>query len=454
MLTILSNRIRTKINKNFMRVLDACYYYYEYITYGKKITDDHTIGDLLNPIIADIDKNLFSDLLLIKLSDFRNSKLLSVDIDAEIADEVISILRSRYISESFNSGHNMMDLSFDNLMWKLDISDDYAIESNKIIQFNETNESIDLICENIDGLNNRHVKYSKVDPRENPNKIKKSVNDFDYKRTSGNIYTSVTIGDKQLVEVNCDGSVKVFTGDAIILHKLDHNKLVNSMSKDKLSTYIDNNHIRLFTLENDWSVMINLPYGAYKDHKKLVGKSNVIMEYGNSTEFSELMSHNTYDDFISGINKSDSIQTIPAYTNGHRVFTNDEIYMARNELTRVERSSHFDESRCTGVEYELEDSTIHNAIMPDGTLSINTCSAVSDIAVKINDRIYAIIRDVNTDTNYLAWTDDRSAWMVITPLPDDIVYINATLCNEYYIVFTDIGYTWAYSLDLSKKTIS
>ena len=158
------------------------------------------------------------------------------------------------------------------------------------------------------------------------------------------------------------------------------------------------------------------------------------------------------------IQKNDESEIFPnIHTNGHRVFTDTEIYMARNELTRVVESSHFSSYEFNGIPSEstVFGNVVQYVAMPDGTLMINSCTGVSTKSVRINDKIYTIIRNVSTDTNYLAWTDDEKMWIAIIELPDVINDINADVCDEYYIVFNDVGnYTWAYSLDLSKNTIA
>ena len=146
MLSILSNRIRMKLNKNFMKILDSCYTYYEFIM-GKKIYDTDTIGDLVKPITMMTDFSFDSSILSISLKDFRNSKLQTVEVDDATTEMLIYSLKSKYALLSYNSGHNMMDASCKNFPWKLDFSNHYATDGNysnpgEIIQFNENEKEM------------------------------------------------------------------------------------------------------------------------------------------------------------------------------------------------------------------------------------------------------------------------------------------------------------------------
>ena len=142
MLSILSNRIRLKINKNFMRLLDTSYFYYESIM-GKKIDDTGTVGELVKPLTMMTDFDFDKQILDISLKDFRNPKLQTVSIDDSTTEMLIYMLKSKYILVSYNSNHNMMDATCKHFPWKLDFSDHYATDGDsmnpgQVIQFNET----------------------------------------------------------------------------------------------------------------------------------------------------------------------------------------------------------------------------------------------------------------------------------------------------------------------------
>ena len=463
MLSILSNRIRLKINKNFMKLLDSSYFYYEYIM-GKKIDDTGTVGELIKPLTMMTNFEFDEQILAISLKDFRNPKLQKIVVDDDTANKLIYSLKSKYVLMSYNSNRNMMKNTCENLIWKLDISDEYDAEINSpgsciMTNFNETAEYITIQCKTPDNMSLWKVTYPKYNPMLNPDKIKTAINEFSYDRISHNIYAKENIDDKYLVGVYADGNVKIYNGDAVCQFKLDNDAIAAEMSKDSVSTFIDENHVCLFTLDKSQFVIINLPYETYDtaDWDKIIGLSSIITSYDNSCEFREMISHSSFNNYLDMMQKPDEDDIEEIHTNGNRIFTNREIYMARNELSRVSKSSHFSKGTFYGESYEstVYEKTINYAIMPDGELIINSCTGISDKSVKINDRYYTIIRNINTETNYLAWSDDTKTWSSIIPLPDEIDNIIPELSNDYYIVFSDIGgYTWAYSIDLSKNTIA
>lgn len=465
MLSILSNRIRMKLNRNFMKILDSCYTYYEFIM-GKKIYDTDTIGDLVKPITMMTDFNFDSSILSISLKDFRNSKLQTVEVDDTTTEMLIYSLKSKYDLLSYNSGHNMMDASCKNFPWKLDFSDHYATDGNssnpgEIIQFNENEKEIEIVRDDHNLMNLRHVVYPKYDPRQNHTESKTDVNEFNYERVSNNIYSKENIDNKYQIGISVNGNVVLHNEDTDMYFMIDSEELKESMAKDAASVYIDRNHAAVFTLDNKYFSIVNMPFELpiiNEWNANLIENSQTITSYDDSVELRELFSHASIPNYLGMLQKIDNSEVISnLHTNGHRVFTDEEIYMARNELTRVVPSSHFASYEFTGepCESTVFDKVIEYVMMPDGTMIINSCTGISSNSVKINDRIYTIIRNIDADTNYLAWTDDGKAWISLIELPDSINEIKAGMCDEYYIVFSDIGgYTWAYSIDLSKNTIA
>lgn len=460
MLSILSSRNRLKLNKNFMRILDASYYYYEYIM-NQEIKESDTIGTLTKPITAYMGFDFDEKVLSVRLSDYRNDILHAVTVDDITTDRLINSLKSKYILMSYNSGHNMMDASCKHLIWKLDISTDYASDNNcgKVIQLNENNECIEIVRDKGDGMNIIRTSYSKLNPMSNYDIAVKGINDFDLDRVSKNVYAKADIDGKYSVEICADGRIKLSKDKNSCIFIIDDDTFANAMTKNSLSTYIGDECVYMHMLGNDQSITLTLPYESYPNNAwdKLLGNVNMHYTYSASTEFRELLSHNSFDGYLGMLQREDPEQSNSVYTNGHRVFTHNDIYMARNELTRVVKSYHFDKDKCSGIpcESSVYEATIEHVIMPNGGLVINSFTGTTNTAIKINNRQYTIIRNVGDDSNYLAWTDDGSAWAVIIPLPDNIIKIETTLCNEYYIVFSDIGgYLWAYSIDLSKNTIA
>ena len=105
MLEILKSRYRLKLNKNFMRVLDACYCYYEPML-GKKITEDDTIETLMSPatMLTEYQDN---DALMLdyKLSDYKNPALREINLSDTEADELIYMLKSEETNYDDRSPH-------------------------------------------------------------------------------------------------------------------------------------------------------------------------------------------------------------------------------------------------------------------------------------------------------------------------------------------------------------
>ena len=448
-----------------MRLLDTSYFYYESIM-GKKIDDTGTVGELVKPLTMMTDFDFDKQILNISLKDFRNPKLQTVSIDDFTTEMLIYMLKSKYILVSYNSNHNMMDATCIHFPWKLDFSDHYATDGGsmnpgQVIQFNETENNIEVVRDDHNYTNLRHTIYPKFDPMQNQTETKDDNNEFDYKRVSDNIYAEENIDERYRICITVNGNAVVNNGIITGYFAMANDKLKDAMFKDVASTFIDRSHASIFTLDNKYFSIVNIPYeistGSNWDNN-LVENSQTIESYVDSVEARELFSHAVFSNYLEMVQKNDESEILSnLHTNGHRIFTDTEIYMARNELTRVVESTHFSSYKFNGIPSESTafDNIVQYVAMPDGTLTINSCTGISTKSVKINDRIYTIIRNASTDANYLAWTDDEKMWIALIELPDVINDINADACDEYYIVFTDVGnYTWAYSLDLSKNTIA
>lgn len=453
MLEILKSRYRLKLDKNLMRVLDACYCYYEPM-FGKKITEDDTIQTLMSPATM-LTEYQVNDALLsaYKLSDYKNSALREIDLSDTEADELIYMLKSKYDIIAYNSNHNMLDKSCKNFPWKLEFSEHYAKDSGEIKQFNETDDYIEVVRDDHNNMNFRHVTYPKYDPVQNNVESVIAVNNFDIDRISDGIYKKYT---------TAAGDISIYVVGLITISDNIHNGLFSffhadddiraSLLNDTASVYVCRNSLVLYDLYKTKFAIWNIPYDTGTIHN-----FNQVVSNGNSVEFVEILTHAARTPWMQTFHKLDTPSLAKAWTNGHRTFTDKEIFMARNELSRVVPSSHYDHYTFTGEECEspVYEKGIEFASMPDGTFVMNTCTGISEKCAKVDDRYYTIIRNVNEGQNYLAWSDDKSMWISIIKLPDCIDKIECELCDNFYIVMRDTGsYLWAYSLDLGFMTIS
>ena len=462
MLEILKSRYRQKYDKNFMRVLDACYFYYETIM-GKKITEHGTIRHLMEPAIIMTEYEHMIDYYAgILLSDYKNPILRKIEISDSVADELIYMLKAKYAILSYNSNHNIMNKTCKNLPWRLDFSSHYAADTSEIKQFNETEKYIEIIRDDHNPLSFRHVVYPKYDPMQNNDEYVVSVDVLDIDRISDGIYRKYDVGDTGRIEILENGYFVLRDDNKgkIVDTNLNDESLRTLLAGDNMSTYFDKNHVSAFVMNNDEFIMLNMPYNIFNgdiwDHK-MISKIAGITCHNNSAEYEEVLSHVAHPSWMHNFQKLDAPSILEAHSNGHRIFTDTEIFMARNELARVEPSSHYNDYVFTGEEVEsaVYEKGIEFASMPDGTFLLNTCTGISEQSVKIRGRYYTIIRNVDEEVNYLAWSDDNQMWVAIIALPDAINSIECDKCDDFYIVMRDSGtYRWAYSLDLGRATIS